>query len=59
MDGFSHNQFLRYRKEDNYKTFLGGFVTISLILLFLGLFSKLISNTINKHIINGSTTRTF
>ena len=37
MDGFSHTQFLRYRQEDSYRTFLGGCTTISLIILSLSL----------------------
>ena len=59
MDGFSHTQFLRYRSEDNYRTFLGGCTTISLILLFIGMFSTMIIDTLSKDLISGSLTKTF
>ena len=59
MDGFSHTQFLRYRQEDSYRTFLGGCTTISLIILFIGMFANMIIDTIGKNIISGSTTKVF
>ena len=59
MDGFAHGQFLRYRKEDNYRTFIGGCLTITLVIFFVGLFSTMILKTMTKDIINSSEARIF
>ena len=59
LDGFAHNQFLRYRSEDNYRTLLGGCITISIVIIFLGIFSTMIIGTVTSQIISSADTRIF
>ena len=59
MDGFAHSQFLRYRTEDNYRTFLGGCITVVLIITFTVMFAGMIIGTFQSTIISSSSSRLF
>ena len=47
-DFFSARVGLRYNEDVDYKTFYGGFVTVTLILVFFGVFTDTLLDTINK-----------
>ena len=55
MDFFSHNQFLRYKHTETFRTFTGGLISILIIALFVGIFFNTMMNTFNKKIIISSS----
>ena len=59
MDVFAHNQFLRYRREDNYRTLTGGLASIFIIAFFIGIFMSLLISTFNHSVINSNVTRSY
>lgn len=54
-DFFSHTQFLRYRKEENYRTLTGGVISIVLAGIFFGIFAALADDTFHNRIIVDQT----
>jgi hypothetical protein len=53
-DMFSTSQLLRYKGDTDYNTVTGGFVSITVIILFAALFTNIGLQTANRQIINAS-----
>ena len=52
VDFFNSSQLLRYEKENDYRTFTGGFISLGVISVILIGFAKMIFQTISKENIN-------
>lgn len=56
VDLFPATQFIRYKGDAQYTTATGGFVSVAVIVIFMILFASMAIKTVNREIINATTT---
>lgn len=52
FDMFCSSQLLRYNSNTEYKTLTGGLISFLIIISMIIVFTSMVSNTLNKSIIN-------
>lgn len=56
LDLFSVTQFLRYKQDESFKTVSGGVTSLIILIIFIVLFGNKAIQTINRSIINWTST---
>ncbi len=54
-DLFAVSQFIKYKGEADYSTATGGFVSITILIIFAVLFTNIAIKTVDREIINWSS----